>query len=134
MKSEGIQYCNLKELSPVELDVLNKLCAEYYDKVKRCVHNLVCVRVHVKCHNKLGKRKKYDVHLQVVAPMRSRFTSSKAHDWDLVQSVHKAFADILSQIEHELKGSARRSQKHLEGHAWNLRRHSYGRVQRNKIV
>ncbi|MBI4448859.1 hypothetical protein HY641_02430 [Candidatus Woesearchaeota archaeon] len=127
MESEIIQYVNLKELSPIELDILNRLCAEYHPRLQRMTRNLTGIRVHVKCHNKQGKRKNYHVHIQVQTPMKVKFASSRAHDWDLARTIHKAFNDVTNQIEHALHVVDKRKGKHSEGHQGNSRRHSYGK-------
>lgn len=131
MAKDLIQYVNLKELTPVELDILNNLCIEYQAKLKRIVDNNVGLKVHVKCHSKEGSKKKYDVHLQVDTPMRVKLVSTKASDWDFPRTVHKAFRDVLAQAEHVLHRMEQHKSMKVQGHAGATRCKTYRRPSRS---
>lgn len=98
---EPIQIIGIKELDEFELPLVNKLANEYYQKIQRELQNVTSVVIHVKCYEKEGKRKKYSIHVRVIAPTRI-FESSKAQDWDLARTLHKAFRDIERELQHKL--------------------------------
>ena len=86
-------------LSGRERWALHKLLNEYYSKVKRQLKNKVVFEVHIKVHEKEGKRKKFNVHVDVDSAKRFGAT---ADDWDLARAVHKVMKNIMSEIEHKL--------------------------------
>jgi hypothetical protein len=97
--AEVIQYVGLNELNEVEIPMVNTLATEYYEKIKRALHNETSIKVHIKTHSKSGSRPKYSIHVQAKAPTRL-FESTKAVDYDLARCLHKAFKDIEREIEH----------------------------------
>lgn len=97
---DAIQFIGLTELDPDEQHVVQDLATEYYDKVQRSVKEVTSLVIHIKQHAKGGARKKYSVHIRVDAPSFV-FESTKANDWDLAKTVHKAFQDVENGIKHK---------------------------------
>lgn len=95
---EEIRFTGLKELDEKERGVVNKLSAEYHEKIKRAIKNITSLHILIKIHKKTGNRKKYDVHVTVVAPTRA--IESKAADWDLARTLHMVFNRIEKEIQH----------------------------------
>ncbi len=100
-EAEVIQFVGVSVLSAEEQEVVQRLTTENYEKIKRELHNLTSMTVHVKCYEKEGNRKKYSMHVKVIAPTHV-FDSSNADDWELPRALHKAFTDIKHQIQHRL--------------------------------
>ncbi len=100
-ETEVIQFVGVSDLPAEEQEVVQRLTTEHYEKIKRKLHNLTNMTVHVKCYQKEGNRKKYSMHVKVVAPTQI-FDSSNADDWELPRALHKAFTDIKHQIEHKM--------------------------------
>ncbi len=98
---EVIQFIGVSDLPAEEQAVVNTLTTEGYEKIKRKLHNIVNMSVHVKCYQKEGNKKKYSLHVKVAAPTQV-FDSSNADDWELPRAVHKAFNDIMNQIQHKM--------------------------------
>src|SRR3972149_9039288 len=92
-KHQRIQYVGVSALSPEEQDTVNTLTTEYYEKIKRSLHNETNLVVHVKLHNAEGNRRKYSMHVRAQAPTKQQFESCNADDWDLPRTLHKAFTD-----------------------------------------
>ncbi|MFC1753253.1 hypothetical protein ACFL96_07655 [Thermoproteota archaeon] len=99
---EIIQYIGLNDLDPVDQEMVKKLVDEYSYKVKRVLHNVTSLVLHIKRHSKGGNRDRIEISLRALAPTRI-FEVGKTEDWDLARAVHKAFKDILREIEHEYK-------------------------------
>lgn len=99
---EVIQFVGLRELKEDEQDTVRAMCEEYYPKVKQKLHNITSLKFHIKCYQKEGDRKKYSVNLQVDSPTKLRIDSTKAHDWELKTAIHKAFQDVIHQIDNRL--------------------------------
>lgn len=93
---EIIQFKGLKELSDEEKDVLNEISAEYYPKIKREMHNITSIELHVKVHSKGGSKKKYTAHLRVIAP--TRIFEAEHHDWDLPRALRRAFDAMIFEL------------------------------------
>lgn len=98
---EVIQFVGVSELSADEQSTISALSTEYFNKIKRELHNITNLTVHVKCYQKEGSRKKYSMHVKVSAPTQI-FDSSKNDDWELPKALHMAFTSILHQIQHKL--------------------------------
>ena len=47
------------------------------------------------------EKKKYSVHVKVIAPTRI-FVSTKTSDWDLEKALHKSFRDVIREMQHSL--------------------------------
>ena len=100
-EKEVIQFIGVSDLSAEEQATINTLTTENYEKIKRDLKNITNMTIHVKCYEKEGGRKKYSMHVKVVAPTKE-FNSSHADDWELPRALHKAFNDIRSQIQHRV--------------------------------
>jgi len=107
---EVIQFVGVSDLSAEEQEVIQRLTTENYEKIKRDVHNLTNMTVHVKCYAKEGNRKKYSLHVKVAVPTKE-FNSSNADDWELARALHKAFNDIRNQIRHRLHSDVGRPER-----------------------
>jgi len=97
---EVIQFVGVSELSPEDQATVKSISTDEFEKIKRELHNITNMTVHVKCYEKEGDRKKYSMHVKVVAPTKV-FDSSKADDWDLAKAMHMACESILHQIQHK---------------------------------
>ncbi len=107
MGEEVIQFAGLDQLNDSEKEVVNRLCSEYHEKVRRSLNNLTSLVVHFKCYEKEGKRKKFSLHLRCIAPGRVYESDKKAHGWVLEQVLHGAFDALLRQISRSLdKGTS----------------------------
>ena len=98
---EPIQIVGIKELDDKERSTVNKLANRYYEKIIRDINNEGSITIVIKTHGKGGKQRKYGVHIKLSAPTRI-FESTKAIDWDLARTMHKAFNDMEKQIQHHL--------------------------------
>ncbi|HII71406.1 TPA: hypothetical protein HA265_01485 [Candidatus Woesearchaeota archaeon] len=99
---EEIQFVGLKELEDVDQKMVQTLCTEYYDKVKRMLHNDVGMKIHIKTLKKQGARHLYEVQIQANSPT-IKFDSSKHSQqaqWDLASSIHESFKNLMKEIEH----------------------------------
>lgn len=106
-EQEVIQFVGVSELDAAEQAIVNSLVTENYEKIKRKLHNIVNMTVHVKCYQKEGNRKKYSLNIKVSAPTKT-FDSNMADDWELPRALHKAFDNITHQIEHRLHSDTTR--------------------------
>ncbi len=97
---EQIQYTGLDNIEEGQRRTLDKLSAEYYDKIQRSLQNMTSLQIHIKTYKKQGKPK-YSIHVKAVAPTKI-FVSTKAHDWHFNNCLHMAFKDIQAQINHRL--------------------------------
>lgn len=105
---EQIQFVGLNDLDAEEQYTVQKLSAEYYQKIKRGLKNDLTLLVHIKCYDKGGKRKKYCIHVRCLSPIKKTIESCRAHEWDLPRAVHKAFTDIQNQVRHTFKSDTSR--------------------------
>lgn len=97
-----IHAANVEVLTERQKQIVNRLLNEYYRKIKRQLKNEVFFEVHIKVHEKEGKRKKFNIHVDVVNAIRFGAT---ADDWDLARAVHKVLNKIMNEIEHGLHSS-----------------------------
>ncbi len=106
---EAIQYKGLEEINAEQRAVLDKLSAEYYDKIKRALRNENCsISIHIKKYESKGggegkekKHAKFSINLLAMAPTKT-FESSAA-DWDFARTLHKVFKDMETEISHHFK-------------------------------
>ena len=99
---EGIQIIGIDKLQDdLEKSTVNKLSAEYYEKIKRALNNEVLMTVHIKEHTKGGARKKSDIRVKVIAP--TRIFEAQESDWDLARTLHKVFKNIERELQHKFK-------------------------------
>lgn len=102
---DQIQYVGLQDLEEVDQEMVKKLCAEYYDKVKRMLKNEVDVKVHIKSQANEGHRHRYEVSISANAPTM-KFDASKHSQqaqWDLASVIHEGFKSLMKEIEHRFK-------------------------------
>ncbi len=102
MVEEVIQFIGVRELEPEEQQVVSNLSTEYYQKLKRSVKNFTSLAVHVKTHNKGGAKKKFSVHIRLIAPTHIIESRKAAADWDLARTLHKAFKNIENEVKDKL--------------------------------
>ncbi len=107
---EEIKFVGLKELSEDDQSKVQKLCTEYYGKIRRMLKNQVSITVQFKQYDKEGNRTKYSINIKASAPTRI-FTSNKEADWDVSKALHKAFEDLETQIEHTFHTDYQKSRK-----------------------
>lgn len=110
MKEEIIQYKGLDELDEFEKAELNKFSERYFPKIKRETKNLTSVELHIKIHRKEFKkdeqRKKYSIHLRVIAP--TKIFEASADDWDFPTAVHKAYENAILEIKKHFRSDISR--------------------------
>lgn len=104
-KHEVIQFVGVSALTPDEQDVIQSLAQEYYEKIRRELHNLTDLVVHTQASGGVegkDKRKRYSLHVRAMCPGQ-HFESSKSDDYELPRAVHRSFEEILAQITHKLR-------------------------------
>lgn len=108
---EVIQLVGVNKLPAEEQAVVQEITTSEYEKVKRDMHNLTDLVVHVKTYEKDGGRKKYSLHVRVNAPS-VMFESSRSDDWDLRRAMHKAFEDVKNQVKHKFHSDRTRPDRY----------------------
>jgi len=98
---EKVQYVGIEDLTMRGFARVKELAFSYHGKIERALNNKTTLIVHVKRYKKAGTRSKYSVHVKAITASRI-FNSTKAHDWDLARTLHKAFKDLENQIEHKM--------------------------------
>jgi len=98
---EQIQITGIDDISSEDRDIVNKLCNEYYEKIKRALRNEISIKLHIKQHSKSGKKHKSDIRVQLIAP--TRVFEAQESDWDLARTLHRVFRNVIRQLEHKLK-------------------------------
>ena len=98
---ELIQIIGIDEISEQDKVLVNKLSNEYYDKFKRALKNEISIKLHIKQHSKMGKRHKYDIRIQLMAP--TRMFEAQESDWDLARTLHRVCKNIERELQHKLK-------------------------------
>ena len=101
---EAIQYIGLDKLDDAERQLLDKLSAEYYEKIARELKNITSITVHVKVHFKGGK-KHYAINTKAIAPTRMH-EADLAQDWDFARTLHKSFKNLEREITHSQKSDS----------------------------
>lgn len=104
-ESDMLQFVGMKDLEPMEQELVQRISTENFEKIKRMMKNITKVKVQIKTHKRDGKRKKYSIHLQARAP-GGPLDVDRAQDFDLARAIHKGFQDLKQRIEHRM---------HLEG-------------------
>ncbi len=97
-----VRYSGTDVLTSEEKRILDKLSAEYFEKMKRSIKNIAEVIIHIKAYEEEGRRKKFSIDLRVNSPILKTLISTRSHDWDFSRAVHKAFHDIESQLSTRL--------------------------------
>ena len=98
MEEGIIQFVGLKELGEFEKDKVNILCTSYYDKIKRLLHNVTSLKIHIKQYSKDGGRTKYAVNIKAMAP--TKIFEVDKEEWDIAKVMHKSFKALHNEIEH----------------------------------
>lgn len=89
---------NVEILNDKERIIAKKLFNEYYLKVQRLVKNSFSLKVHIKEHEKEGKKRKLSINAKVICS--GKVFTANAFDWDLARTIHKVMNKILNEIEH----------------------------------
>ena len=98
--NEVIQFVGIRDLDPMEQEVVHRLTTEYYSRIKRQLKNITDLVVHIKCMKKEGDRKKFSMHIRAIAPT-GMVEADKASDFDLSRALHKGFEDVMQLIKHK---------------------------------
>ena len=101
-KQSIIRYIGLKDLEDIDQDVVTRLTEEYFPKIQIIVKHIMEMVVHIKRYKKTGHRSKWAVHVRAQTPSHV-FESTKAADWELPRTMHKAFKDLESQVKHKFR-------------------------------
>ncbi len=95
-----VNYIGIRNINADEKNDLDQLLARLLPKLERKLPAMSDVTIHIKTYQKGGNRKKYSFHLRVCSGKRV----FEAHhpDWELRTAVHRVFAELLSQLDHQL--------------------------------
>ena len=102
-KMEPITINGIEILSNGDKKLANKLLNEYFPRIQRLVKNEISLRFFVKEHEKEGKKLKYTLHLELIAPTRT--FKLKSSDWDFARALHKLLNKTMNKVESRLKSS-----------------------------
>lgn len=97
---QAIEIKGVELLDDKEKETANQLLNEYYPKIKIKLKNILSLKAHIKEYHKEGKRKKYSIHVEAIAP--AKIFEASAFDWDFARTLHKAMNKIMNEIEHRL--------------------------------
>ena len=115
LRADIVKFRGLKLLDADERLVLERLSAEYFEKIKRQLDNIAELSVDTKAYQKEGGRRKWSIHIRVYSPTRKVHVSCMSHDWELARALHKAFNDAMVDIKNCLHlTSGRRWKKPYE--------------------
>ena len=120
---EKVQFVGMDGLNIRGIARVREIAFGYHGKIERTLNNKTTLSVHVKRYKKAGMRSKYSVNAKAMSATRI-FNSTKAHDWDLARTLHKAFTDLENQIEHKMHLSNQRP-KRVGRNSPNPRKHGY---------
>lgn len=95
-----IKISNKKQLSNVELAIINKIIGNFYSKLDREFSNSD-LSLNIKKLNKDGKRVMYEVHMRIDSP--SKIISAKHEGWDLNRVMHRGVENLKNEILHRFK-------------------------------
>ena len=94
-----IQIIGIDEINEdLEKGILNKIANSYFEKIERSLKDVSGVKLHIKCHSKGGKSRKWDMRVKVISS--KKVFEAQESDWDLAKSLHKVFKNIEREIEH----------------------------------
>lgn len=107
MEDMEILFNGIDALNEDERRIADKVSKHHYPKIQRGIKNITSLVVHIKTQRESKEssrqqQKMFSVHVHVNAPTKT-IRSSKADDWDLARSLHKAFNDVRRQIGHAFK-------------------------------
>ena len=124
LSKDVVQFKGLDLLTDEEKVILEKIVPEYYEKIKRSLHNIIQIQIHFKAYEKTGsgkedktKRRKFDIHMKVLAPTKNIFSSSKPathiknKDWKFTKSLSEAFKNLENQIKKTVLSDKDRTRK-----------------------
>lgn len=94
-----LQFVGMSRLRMDERERVIELAERHYPKLKRAVKNIAQVIVHVKLHKVAGSRRKYSLHVKLVAPGHV-YESNKHHGYDMTKVCLQAFDALIHEIEH----------------------------------
>jgi len=103
-RTEIIQYIGFEDIDPEEKRLLDKVASEYHAKIKRQLHNLTDLSIHLKVHSKTGSKHRYEIHTKAMAATKM-FASNKTEDWDLPTTLHKSLRDLETEVKGKIKDS-----------------------------
>lgn len=90
-----------ESLSADEKLLIDKISKEYEEKIlKHTGGNIDFFEIHVKCHLKDGKTKRFTLEARLGIG-KFRFETS-ADDWNLTEAMHKLMKRLMSEIEHKV--------------------------------
>jgi len=100
VETNPVQFVQLDKLSSTERTKVQTLTADYLKKIKRATRDIISLKVHIKTHGppEPGKKRKFTAHIRLIGP-NIQAESSKSTDWDLAVVCHKAYKDILRELE-----------------------------------
>jgi ribosome-associated translation inhibitor RaiA len=87
LNKESIKH--LKELAGNNLDKMQK-----YGSFSHVI-------LHIKQHEKTGKRHRYEVHSRITSPGEP--IAAKSQDWDIKVALRKSLKDIENQLKHQFR-------------------------------
>ena len=88
-------------LTEDEKEKVNQISQAYFDKISNHIKDIEEFEVHLKCHKKEGKVKRYEVVVKVIGD--GKLFDADGDEWDLNKAVKTAFEKILSEIEHRVR-------------------------------
>ena len=80
--------------------ILDNILEEYEEKILKHGEKIDYFEVHVKCHQKEGKSRRYALQAKI-AINESRFETS-ADEYDIKIAVHKLMKKLMSEIDHKI--------------------------------
>ena len=89
-----------ENLSADDKLVIDKIIKEYEDRITRHGEKIDVFEVHLKCHQKEGKSKRYAIETKLYIG-KFRFETS-ADDWNLADALHSAMKKLMSEILHKV--------------------------------
>ncbi|MBI2581699.1 hypothetical protein HYV87_01035 [Candidatus Woesearchaeota archaeon] len=87
---------------------LQAAAEHYIKKISRHFKGRFNVIVHIKEHDREGKRSRYEVHTRLHLPTTP--IAAKTEDWNLVTAVRKSFDEVIEQIESKFKKKKKKKQ------------------------
>jgi ribosome-associated translation inhibitor RaiA len=92
-----------EKLTETELEAINKIINENYEKIKRILKSDFSIRLHIKTYDNEGAKRKYSLNMQVTN--NAKKIEATDADWDFARSLHRIIDKIKTQIEHMYKTS-----------------------------
>src|SRR3989338_6390105 len=101
-----IKYSGLKNLNPIEQQIINQILEREYPRIQRMIKNESDLHVHIKTVKK-DTRKRYIISIRLEAATKMYSTKTKdteeAGDWDIKKATHKAIEHLESEIKRSIK-------------------------------